>query len=360
MSLMRSSLAAIILSNLLILPAAADIKVVASIKPVHSLVSGVMAGVGAPSLIVEGAGSPHTYALKPSRAQALQDADVIFWIGHELEPFLEKPLESLSGDATVVELMDTKGLTMVTLREGGAFEGHTHEGDEHGHSEHGHEDEAKHEDDDHEHGHSEDAHEGHDHGDEAKHDSDEEHGHHDDHDAHEAMEVNVHIWLDPMNAKIMVGEIARKLAAADPANAALYAANAKALAARIDGVSANISELLKPVRDRPFVVFHDAYQHFESRFGLNAVGSITVSPEVVPGAARISEIRAKIIGLDAACVFSEPQFTPKLVSVVTEGTRARQGVLDPLGADLTPGPDLYVTMIENLGANVIDCLSPRS
>jgi len=329
--------------------AQADIRVVASIKPIHSLVSGVMAGVGVPSLIVEGAGSPHTYSLKPSQAREMEAADMIFWVGHNLEPFLEKPLESLGAKAVVVELMETDGLSQLAIREGGAFEGQDHD---HGHSEkkhddHGHEDAKKH-------AHDEDDHKGHAHAEEAKGEAD---GHHD-HDAHD--EVDVHIWLDPMNAKIMVQEIARNLAQADPANAVAYTTNAKAMVARIDAASDDISKKLARVQERPFVVFHDAYHHFETRFGLNAVGSITVSPEVVPGAARVQEIRNRIGELGAVCVFSEPQFTPKLVSVVTEGTRARQGVLDPLGAGLTPGPDLYVALIENLADSMANCLSAAS
>lgn len=351
---MRSFRVALISALLAAAPVAAahaEVRVVASIKPIHSLVAGVMAGVGSPDLIVEGSGSPHTYSLKPSHAAQIESADVIFWVGHDLEPFLEKPLESLGAKARVVELMGVDGLTQLAVRDGGAFEGHDHGHDDHGHGkesrhDHGHGN-AKHEDHDHE----AEKHDGHGHADEA---------HHDGHAGHDEGEVNPHIWLDPMNAKVMVREIARQLSESDPANAAAYKANADALAARIDTVSAEISEKLAPVRERPFVVFHDAYQHFEERYGLQAVGSITVSPEVVPGAARVREIRERIRDLGAVCVFSEPQFTPKLVSVVTEGSAANQGVLDPLGAELPPGPDLYVTLIENLAGNMAACLTARS
>lgn len=384
---MRSFRVAMIGALLAAAPVAAahaEVRVVASIKPIHSLVAGVMAGVGSPSLIVEGAGSPHTYSLKPSQAAAIESADVIFWVGHNLEAFLEKPLDSLGGKARVVELMDTDGLTQLAIREGGPFEGHDHDHSGHGHDDdhdhdhakkdhddHGH-GEAKHDDHDHDHDHDAKKHDDHGH-EEAKHDDHDhdhdaekhdDHGHeeakHDDHGHHGEGEVDAHIWLDPMNAKVLIGQIVRSLSEADQANAAAYKANADALAARIEKMSAEVAEKLAPVRERPFIVFHDAYQHFESRYGLRAAGSITVSPEVVPGAARVQEIRERIRDLGAVCVFSEPQFTPQLVSVVTEGSNANEGVLDPLGAALTPGPDLYVTLIENLADNMAECLTARS
>lgn len=288
--------------------------VVASIKPVHSLVSAVMAGVGAPALIVQGGGSPHTYALKPSEARALQQADVVFWIGPALEAFLERPVETLGTDATIVTLGDSDGLTKLAFREGGPFEAHDHEKAEHHHGEAAQE-------------------EGHGHG-----------------------GTDMHLWLDPENAKVMAGRIAAALAAADPDHAATYAANAEALQARLDALKAEIADELAPVRDRPFVVFHDAYRYFENRFGVTAVGSITVSPEAAPGAQRLLDIHDKIGRLGAACVFAEPQFEPKLIAVVTEGTDARAGVLDPLGAELADGPDLYFELIRAMATSLKQCL----
>ena len=161
-----------------------------------------------------------------------------------------------------------------------------------------------------------------------------------------------------MNAKAMTHEIAEVLGAADPANAARYEANAEALEARIDGLTAELRQTLEPVHERPFIVFHDAYQHFERRFDLNAAGSITVSPEVIPGAERVSDIRHKVEELGATCVFSEPQFTPRLVKVVTDGTAAKSGVLDPLGAGIPNGPDLYFMLMRDMAASMRACLSP--
>ncbi|MEO0620110.1 MAG: zinc ABC transporter substrate-binding protein [Pseudomonadota bacterium] len=343
--------------------AADSISVVTSIKPVHSLVASVMSGVGTPSLIVEGAGSPHTYALKPSQAQALEKADVVFWIGHEIETFLEKPVETLGKKARVVELMDTEGLVKLKLREGGAFEAHAHD-DHDDHDDHAEKTKAAKDHDDHDHGHDHDDHA------DAKHDDHDDHAKtkktkagqddhgHDDH-AHGSGE-DAHIWLDPANAKVMVSKIAATLAAADARNAAAYKANAKALTARLDALVANVQATVKPVQGRGFIVFHDAYHYFEDRFGLEAAGAISVNPEVLPGASRVAEIKAKVNKLGATCVFAEPQFEPKLVNVVTEGTKAKKGVLDPLGASIENGPDLYFTLIENLGRSFSDCLSSAS
>ena len=321
--------------------AQADVKVVTSIKPVHSLVSAVMAGVGEPSLLVKGAGSPHTYALKPSQAQQLQDAELVFWMSHDLEAFLENSIENIATNAKSVPLMEAHGLTKLPFREGGAFDSHDHDDhddhDEHKHDEHGHE--------------------GHDDHDEHKHD---EHGHedHDDHDEHKHDEhgFDAHVWLDPVNAKAMVHEIEEALVEADPSNGAAYEANAEALMSRLDDLVAEIDAELEPVKGRGYVVFHDAYQYFEKRFGVSAVGSITVSPEVLPGAERVAQLQDKVRDLGATCVFSEPQFEPKLVATVTENTNAGTGVLDPLGSAIDDGPDLYFTLIRNMAGSLKDCL----
>jgi zinc transport system substrate-binding protein len=340
---MRKSLATLFLSTMLATPALAEApKVVTSIKPVHSLVAAVMGEVGEPTLLVKGGASPHTYALKPSDAEALENADLIFWIGHDLERFLEGPIETLGADAAVISLDKAHELVALPLREGGAFAAHDHDHEEH----------AGHEDDDHQ-GEGED-HEGH--------VDQEDHAHEgEDHDGHEgehsADEIDPHIWLDPVNAKAMVHEIAEALAGADPANAALYEQNAAATEAALDALVAEVDAIVAPVRDKPFVAFHDAYQYFENRFGMAAAGTITVSPDAMPGVQRLSEIQHKLGELDAACVFAEPQFEPRIITVVTEGTNARSGVLDPLGADLADGPELYPALVRGLAESFADCLA---
>ena len=316
----------------------AEINVVASVKPIHSLVSGVMEGIGRPDLIVKDAASPHTYSLRPSQARQLEDADLVFWMGHELESFLEQPLEAIATKAHVVELIDSSKLKKIKMREGGMFDAHAHDDhDEHeGHDDH----------DDH------DEHEGHD-------DHDEHEGH-DDHDEHEGHgEFDVHVWLDPENAKVLVDEIKLALIELDPVNASKYEANSNKMNTKLDQLMDEVSNKLKSEQGKGYVVFHDAYQYFEQRFGMSAVGSITVSPEVVPGANRIRELKEKINELNAHCVFSEPQFEPKLVSTVIEGTKANKGVLDPLGASINDGPELYFTLIRNMADSLHECLSKK-
>lgn len=302
--------------------------VVVSIKPLHSIVSAVMQGVGEPKLIVQGAGSEHVYSLKPSDAEAIEHAKVIFWAGPSMETFLDKPIDTLGEGAKVIALGDAEGLTRLKFREGGPFEAHDHghEGHDHGH-------------DDKKHDHAAEA-------SEAGHDHDHGHG-----------EYDLHFWLDPQNGKVLATDIAKTLGASDPEHTAQYEKNARDYGEKIDALTREIASELEPVKDKPFIVFHDAYQYFENRFGVKAAGSITVSPEKAPGAARIKEIHDKIKSLGATCVFSEPQFEPKLVKTVIDGTEARTGILDPLGAELKDGPDLYPQLIRNLADSLKTCLS---
>jgi zinc transport system substrate-binding protein len=310
MSMGRALRKGLALGALLASPAAADApQVVASIKPVHSLVAGVMQGVAEPALVVQGAGSPHTYSLRPSEARAIARADLVFWVGEGMEIFLAKPLEALPGDGKVVELAEAEGVTLLPTREGGMFETEAHE--EH------------HEENDGEH-------------------------------AHGASDM--HLWLDPHNAEAMVAAIAVALGEVDPEHATLYRQNAAALRADLRGLDAELQAKLAPVRERPFVVFHDAYQYFEDRYDLNPVGAISIGPERRPGAQRIREIQDRLRDTEAVCVFAEPQFEPAVVETVIEGTGARKGVLDPLGATLEAGPGHYAQLLENLAAALVDCL----
>jgi zinc transport system substrate-binding protein len=304
--------------------------VVASIKPIHAIVANVMQGVGAPVLLVRGTASPHTYSLRPSDARALDDADVVFWVGDRMETFLEKPLSALSSQAEVVVLGSLEDLTLLPMREGGVWATHEHEHD----AERGAD--AQHEDEEHGHEH-EDQVEAHEHG------------------AHE--EADMHIWLDTANAEVMTDAIVDALSRTDPDNAATYARNAEALKADLRQLDERLARKLAPVADRPFVVFHDAYHYFEHRSGLDGVGSITVSPERPPGAQRLQEIRDDLAKREAACVFAEPQFEPALVETVVEGTGARTGVLDPEGAALDEGPRHYFELMDGLADTLVECLS---
>ena len=323
------------LSSLGVSAANADVSVVTSIKPVHSLVSGVMQGVGSPTVIIEGAGSPHTYSLKPSQAKQLQDADLVFWMGDELETFLEGPIQNIAKNAKSIKLIDSHGLKKIKFREGGMFEEHDDHDD---HDDHDKEKNAKDDHDDH----------GHD-----KHAKD-------DHDDHGHGEFDPHVWLDPINAKAVVHEIEEALVKADPKNAKKYEANAVRMAEKLDQLVTELRVQLQPVQGKGFIVFHDAYQYFEQRFGVAAIGSITVSPEVMPGAERVKDLREKIRDLRATCVFSEPQFEPKLVRTLVDGTGAQTGVLDPLGSSLTKGPDLYFELVREMARSLKECLSAKS
>ena len=330
-------------------PALADeaTSIVATIRPLHSLVAGVTDGVTVPYLIVPGAGSPHAYTLRPSDAAALEQAQVIFWIGEDMETFLAEPLETLGEGAVVVALADAPGVTRLAFRDSGPFVPRHHGTEEdHAHADHDH---GGHDHD--EHGHDHHAHADHDEGGHEEH-GHEEHGHDHRHGA-----IDMHMWLDPANARAWTAVIVDTLVAADPANAAAYAANGDAVAARLDDLTAELEATLAPVRDRPFVVFHDAYQYMENRFDLTVAGSITVGPDIQPGADRVAEIQHRVRDLGVVCIFSEPQFAPRFIDVIAEGGEVGTGVLDPLGADLEDGPDLYFELMRQNAGALADCLN---
>jgi len=279
---------------------AAAPRVVVSVKPLHSLAAAVMAGVGKPEVLIKGNGSLHTYSLRPSEARALDEAEVVFWVGPEFESFLDKPLGALTAKAVVVPLITAPGVKVLPARQGGLWE------------------------------HSEDG-----------------------SDSHGS---DGHVWLDYANAKAIALAMAETLTSMDIANGPRYRNNAVALAVRLDALNDELRVALAPVKNKPFVVFHDAYQYFEVSYGLQAVGSVTVSPDRAPGARRVADVKEKIIGLGAACIFAEPQFEPKMVSMLVKTTRARTAVLDPEGSTLPAGPDLYFNLMRGLANNLVKCL----
>jgi zinc transport system substrate-binding protein len=307
--------------------AADELKVVATIKPIHALVAQVMDGVGTPTLLVQGAASPHNYALKPSDAKTLNNADVFFRVSENVEPFTRRIVAALPSSVRTVTLADAPGVETLDVRTGETFETHGR-GEAHDHH-----------DGDHDHGH-------HDHGEGAH--------------SHAAGARDGHVWLDPRNAGKMIAEIARALSEASPADAEKFQANAARAQSALQALESDLARDLKPLQNKPYVVFHDAYQYFERRFGLAAVGSITVSPDAQPSARRLTEIRRKLSALSVDCVFSEPQFQPKLVAAVTEGSNARSGTLDPEGALVEPGPDAYAALLRNLALGLKTCLTQGS
>ena len=332
-------------------PANADIKVVATIKPIHSLASYLMDGVGKPDLIVDGYASPHGFALKPSHAKMIQNADIIFWVGEDIESFLEKPLKPIAKKADKIELMEIKGLTKLKFRERNIFDSH----DDHGHKKDDHDDHddhAKKEDDhdDHDdHAKKEDDHDDHGHDDDHKEDGHDDHGH----EGHAHGEFDPHIWLDPMNAKISLSEMAEHLIENDKENEAKYKKNLKKAHKDLDNLTKKVKSELN--KDFKSIVFHDAYQYFEKRFGVNILGAFTVNTDVMPGAEQLAEIREVIEHDKVSCVFSEPQFNPDIIKAVAKDTNIATGVIDPLGATLDPGKDLYFNLIGNMSKSFKGC-----
>ena len=298
----------------------AEIKVVTTIQPLHSLISNVMGNKGKLDLILEGTASPHSFTLKPSHAKMLENADAIFWIDKDLESFLEKPLKSIPKKAKVIHLMDLTSLEIHKFREKNIYGGHD-----------------KHDDHD-KHGHKEDKHD--------KHDDHDKHGH-----AHG--EFDVHIWLDPNNAKVIVKEVAKQLAALDSPNSELYKMNAKKAVNKLDNLIDKIDKSIN--KKASFVTFHDAYQYFEKRFGVEALGALTINTDIQPGAKQIKEIQHLVEDKNIKCIFSEPQFNPKLINMIAKNTGAKTGILDPLGSSYKPGKDLYFKLINDLYENLNEC-----
>ena len=290
-------------------------RVVVSIKPVHSLVSAIMAGVGSPRLIISGSASPHGYVLKPSDARELARADIVIWLGPALETSLTRLISSLGEKAKVIELLRTKNLKLLAQRDADTlFAGKHHAG-------HGH------------------------------------HGGHTHHARHGQTAKDPHIWLDPANARIIIETVAGALSRADPGNAKDYAANARREKERLDALTQEIARQVAPVSRRPFLVFHDAFQYFVHRFKLNAAGAVVLNPSLRPGAKQLRKLKAWVKSRSVVCLFTEPQLKSSLINVIVEGSNARVGQLDPGGLTIPPGPEHYATLMRYNARALVDCLS---
>lgn len=312
---MRKPIAALAALLALSIPfgARADTGVVATIKPLHSMVAGVMEGVGEPDLLIPGTMSPHSFTLKPSDARALERARVVFWIGPDLETALERPIETLSVGATVQSMMKVPGITHRSYSEG------------------------------------------HDHG--PGHNDDHKDGHQDDHTGHHHGTDDAHLWLDPDNARVMVSAIVATLSEAMPDHVETFTANAARIDSELETLAQEVSTILEPVWFKPFLTFHDAFGHFEARFGLASGEAISVNPETKPGAGRIAELREEIREEGFACVFIEPQFSPAIAEVIVEGTGTKIATLDPLGSALEEGPALYPSLIRGIATTLRNCMA---
>ena len=348
MNFIKKSIFIILVSFFFSFSAKAEVNVVTTIKPLHSLVSSVMKGVGEPSLIIEGTNNPHTFVFKPSHAEMIENADIVFWIGEDLEAFMEKPLDSLAKNAKTISFMDLASIEKLKFREQNIFDDHD------GHDDH---DDHGHKDDDHDdHGHKDDDHDDHD-----DHDGhDDEHDGHDDHDEHAGHhdghnhgEFDAHIWLDPANAKEMVLEISHELSELDPSNKSKYEDNASKTIVALDKLIEDVDKSLS--KDISYIVFHDAYQYFEKRFGVIPAGALTLNPDVLPGAKQIADIQDVINDKGIKCIFSEPQYNPKIIETIGNDMNISTGVMDPLGAYIDTGSSMYSDLINGIANSIKDC-----
>ena len=292
--------------------AASDLKVVVSIKPFHSLVSTVMQGVSEPALLLNGNNSPHTYSLRPSAAVKLQNADLVFWGGENLEGFLAKPIHSLAAGARVVSFEDTPGLILRPLRSVKEWQ----ELDP-----------------------------------ESKNDQD----HVKKRKINRLPGNDPHIWLDPLNAQKITQYLVQILSEFDPENAQTYHSNGKKTILRLSDLNIQLETKMSSVSSKPYIVFHDAYQYFEKRYQLNPIASVTDSSGTSTSVGRLIDIRKKIKIKKVLCIFTEPQFSPKLVQTVISGTAVKKGILDPIGTSISPGPEMYFTLLNNISHSISTC-----
>ena len=287
------------------------------IAPLHSLVASVMNGVGVPSLIIPPGSSPHDHQLRPSEAKAMQDANIVFWMGEELTPWMENAVKTLSSNASVTTFLENDKTSLLEFREGALFEAHDHEDEQH----------------------------------------DDEHDEHDDeeHDEQGHGSHDPHAWLSPNNAKAWLDVIAAQLSSYDTENAGVYFTNAASTKSEIEMMIAEINLALDPIRGGKFIVFHDAYQYFENDFDFQASGAISIGDASDPSPARIAKIQKRIRDEEINCVLAEPQFKANLVQTVMEGSQANTNVIDPLGIRLKPGILLYNKLIKNMAQSLADC-----
>ncbi len=287
-------------------PAGADEpapRVAVTVKPIHSLVAAVMAGVSGPDVLIGGADSPHIHAIRPSEAKRIESAQLLFWVGPTMESSYVKPIAALAR-GKVISLLDAPGVTVLPVRPGDLAEGTAANAEE------------------------------------------------------APVASDPHIWLDPENARAVVRAAANALAEADPAHADVYAANAAKTDARLVSLDVELREKLAPLRDMPFIPYHDAYQYLERRYRLMDAGAVTTSPERAPGARRIDELRAVIKARHVRCVFTEPEFEPPIVRTLVAGTGAKIAILDPEGARLPPGPNFYFDLMRAAAGSLRGCLLP--
>jgi len=308
--------------------AQAEVRVLTSIKPLQLIAAAVQDGVGEPDVLLPASASAHHYSLRPSDVRRIRDAELFYWIGPDLESFLPRALSAREGATVAVQ-----DLPKLTLRRFG--DAHVHAEDDH--DEHGHDDNG--------------THEGHDH------DEHDHSAHADDHDHdHRPGSLDAHLWLLPANALVIAERMAADLAAVDPANAQQYHANTAIFAQRIEAVDAHLKQRFAGVQNKPFFVFHEAYDYFEAAYGLRHAGVFTAGGEAQPGARHVAAMRERLQQAGPSCVFSEPPARPRLAETLTAGLPVKMAELDVLGVGLPTDAKGYERLLERLGDTLADCL----
>ena len=293
--------------------------VISTIQPINSLVSAIIGNTGKSITIIPSEQSPHDFKLKPSDVKVLQNGNIIFYVSNHLESSITKVFKNLPKNIKLINLMEESGVNHLAIRDNDAWERHDH---------HGHDD----------------------------HDVHDKHGKkHDDHDDHEK-EDDVHVWLSPDNAIKIVQKVNKVLSLYFPENSKIYNDNTTKFIDKIRNLKMELVKELSPIKNKPYIVFHDAYQYFEKTFELNAVGSVALEGDIASSPKQISIIKDKIVKSKASCVFQEPQFDSKLVKIVVEGTDAKIGTLDPLGVNISENKDFYLQLLTNMTKSLKECL----
>ncbi|PXX62037.1 zinc transport system substrate-binding protein [Pseudomonas sp. LAMO17WK12:I10] len=283
--------------------AQAEVRVLTSIKPLQLIAAAVQDGIAVPEVLLPPGASPHNYALRPSDVRKVQSVELLYWIGPDMESFLPRVLKGRTLPALAVQ--DLPGLKLRHFAEDN--HSHAEEADEH------------------------------------------------DHD-HRPGSLDAHLWLSPVNARVIADRMAADLSAADPANAARYQSNAKAFDQRLDALDARLKARLAPIAGKPYFVFHEAFDYFEDAYGLKHAGVFSVAAEVQPGAQHVAAMRMRLQEVGKTCVFSEPPLRPRLAETLVAGLPVKLAELDALGGYTPATAQGYEQVLEKLGNDLAGCL----
>ncbi|MGY4814392.1 zinc ABC transporter substrate-binding protein [Pseudomonas chlororaphis subsp. piscium] len=283
--------------------AQAEVRVLTSIKPLQLIAAAVQDGIAVPEVLLPPGASPHNYALRPSDVRKVQSVELLYWIGPDMESFLPRVLKGRTLPSLAVQ--DLPGLKLRHFAEDN--HSHAEEADEH------------------------------------------------DHD-HRPGSLDAHLWLSPVNARVIADRMAADLSAADPANAARYQSNAKAFDARLDALDARLKTRLAPIAGKPYFVFHEAFDYFEDAYGLKHAGVFSVAAEVQPGAQHVATMRKRLQEVGKTCVFSEPPLRPRLAETLVAGLPVKLAELDALGGYTPATAQGYEQVLEKLGNDLAGCL----